>query len=266
VLSDGSAVYTPGISENRSGTSAFYHPDAIGSTRDITNSSQTVTDTRRFDAFGMPTETSGSNPTPFGFVAAGQYQSDTDSGLMLLGHRYYDSSIGRFISRDPAYAGDNWYAYCDNDPLRKADPSGLFGIVGLLPLLGAPGLGEVIGVIIVVVVVVVAIGTIAEGIDRSRAFPSSPPISARPRLGSPPIAIAEPVPVPYSPTKTSGPPGPPDRTNPRNPPKTRVPSKPMPPNWRKPQHGGPPVELPEPTRDEVEQFIIAMGRVLGGAG
>ncbi len=27
-------------------------------------------------------------------------------GLMLLGHRYYDASIGRFISRDPAYAGD----------------------------------------------------------------------------------------------------------------------------------------------------------------
>jgi RHS repeat-associated protein len=94
-----------GLSENRSGTSAFYHPDAIGSTRDITNSTQTVTDTRRFDAFGMLAETTGSNPTPFGFVGGEQYQTDTDSGLLLLGHRYYDNTTGRFISRDPAYAG-----------------------------------------------------------------------------------------------------------------------------------------------------------------
>ena len=48
----------------------------------------------------------GSNPTPFGFVGGSQYQTDADSGLMLLGHRYYDASIGRFISRDPIYAGD----------------------------------------------------------------------------------------------------------------------------------------------------------------
>ena len=46
VLADGSAVYTPGLSENRAGTSAYYHGDSIGSNRDITNSSQTVTDTR----------------------------------------------------------------------------------------------------------------------------------------------------------------------------------------------------------------------------
>ncbi len=35
VLSGGSAVYTPGLSENRAGTSAFYHGDSIGSNRDM---------------------------------------------------------------------------------------------------------------------------------------------------------------------------------------------------------------------------------------
>ncbi len=44
---------------------------------------------------------------------------------MLLGHRYYDASVGRFISEDPIQAGDNWYAYCDNNPLKAIDPSGL---------------------------------------------------------------------------------------------------------------------------------------------
>ena len=44
---------------------------------------------------------------------------------MLLGHRYYDASLGRFLSSDPAQAGSNWYAYCDNNPLVRVDPTGL---------------------------------------------------------------------------------------------------------------------------------------------
>jgi RHS repeat-associated protein len=72
----------------------------------------------------MTTARTGSTPTPFGFVGQGQYQTDADTGLMLLGHRYYDASTGRFLSADPAQAGTNWYDYCDNDPLSKVDPSG----------------------------------------------------------------------------------------------------------------------------------------------
>ncbi len=56
--------------------------------------------------------------------AAG-YQSDSATGLQLLGHRYYDPSIGRFLSSDPAQAGTNWYAYCDNNPLIHSDRTGL---------------------------------------------------------------------------------------------------------------------------------------------
>ncbi|MCW3099802.1 MAG: repeat-containing protein [Chthonomonadaceae bacterium] len=125
VLKDGSAVYTPGLSEHRGTTSKFYHGDALGSTRGITNSSQAVTDTVLYDGFGMTVSRTGTTPTPFGFVGKGQYQTDNDSGLILLGHRYYDASVGRFISSDPAKAGTNWYAYCDNNPLKKTDPLGL---------------------------------------------------------------------------------------------------------------------------------------------
>jgi RHS repeat-associated protein len=65
--------------------------------------------------------------TPFGFVGGEGYQSDPDSGLMLLGARYYDPSSGRFISRDPiGYEGGlNLYAYCENDPVNGIDPDGL---------------------------------------------------------------------------------------------------------------------------------------------
>ena len=52
------------------------------------------------------------------------YQEDA-TGLRLLGHRYYDSSTGRFLTRDPMRDGRNWYSYCGNDPLNARDPNGL---------------------------------------------------------------------------------------------------------------------------------------------
>jgi uncharacterized protein RhaS with RHS repeats len=45
---------------------------------------------------------------------------------MLLGNRYYDPAIGRFLSQDPAQDESNWYSYCGNNPLVAVDPSGLF--------------------------------------------------------------------------------------------------------------------------------------------
>ena len=126
VLSDGAATYTPGLSEHRGIISKFYHSDALGSTRGITGSTQAATDSTLYDGFGMTVSRAGTTPTPFGFVGASQYQTDGDSGLQLLGHRYYDPSIGRFLSSDPAHAGTNWYKYASNNPLRKSDPLGLF--------------------------------------------------------------------------------------------------------------------------------------------
>ncbi len=124
VLNDSAAEYTPGVSENRSGTSSFYDCDRLGSTTDITNSSQTVTNTKVYDAFGMLLSSTGSSAAPFGFVAKGGYQSDSDTGLMLLGHRYYDPSTGRFLTRDHAKDGGNWYDYAGNEPTKYVDPEG----------------------------------------------------------------------------------------------------------------------------------------------
>ncbi len=88
-----------------------------------------------FEAFGNAVTTAdfgGSTTTgrPFGFVGSEQYGTDAESGLLLLGNRYYDPSIGRFLSSDPAHAGSNWYAYCENNPVNAIDPTGLDFIVG----------------------------------------------------------------------------------------------------------------------------------------
>lgn len=108
-----------------------------------------MTDGLRFDAFGMVTGRTGTTPTPFGFVGSGQYQTDGDTGLLLLGHRYYDASVGRFLTADPAKAGGNWYAYCDNNPLNAIDPLGfsIWGVginVGISA--GTVGFGVTIGI------------------------------------------------------------------------------------------------------------------------
>jgi RHS repeat-associated protein len=126
VLSSGSAAYTPGISERISGTTKFTHQDFLGSTSRMLNSAQATTDTRKFDGFGNVLTSTGSSITPFGFAAGWGYQADSDSGLMLLGHRYYDSDTGRFLTRDPHKDSRNWYVYCASNPLARCDSTGLY--------------------------------------------------------------------------------------------------------------------------------------------
>ncbi|MFN3652080.1 MAG: RHS repeat-associated core domain-containing protein [Armatimonadota bacterium] len=137
-MADSRADYTRGgvtglISEREGTTTRTYHGDQLGSTRGLTSSSQSVTHSRDYDAFGMTVGGTGL-PTPFGFVGGQGYQKDPDSGLMLLGARYYDPSVGRFISRDPiGYAGGlNLYGYCGNNPVGASDPSGLISPEGIL--------------------------------------------------------------------------------------------------------------------------------------
>lgn len=66
---------------------------------------------------------SGTWTGPFGYAGGFGYQEDA-TGLKLLGHRYYDSSTGRFLTRDPIKDGGNWYTYCSNDPIVNSDPEG----------------------------------------------------------------------------------------------------------------------------------------------
>jgi uncharacterized protein RhaS with RHS repeats len=47
------------------------------------------------------------------------------TGLYYAQARYYEPRGGRFISEDGARDGLNWYAYCNSNPMRYIDPSGL---------------------------------------------------------------------------------------------------------------------------------------------
>lgn len=66
------------------------------------------------------------------FSAAASYwvsakYTDGETGLLYYGYRYYQSSTGRWISRDPQEeeGGANLYVHTDNSPVGRVDLLGL---------------------------------------------------------------------------------------------------------------------------------------------
>ncbi len=125
VLGDGTASYRPGVSR-RQGTSVSYQHGGLKNLDAQTSVSQSVTAARVYDAFGNVVTSTGAWAGPFGYAGGFGYQQDA-SGLKLLGHRYYDPSTGRFLTRDPIKDGRNWYAYGAGEaaPTTITDPNGL---------------------------------------------------------------------------------------------------------------------------------------------
>jgi RHS repeat-associated protein len=56
---------------------------------------------------------------------SGYYGAST--GLVKLGQRFYDASLGRWTQQDPVPSG-NLYLYTGDNPVNFVDPSGEFGI------------------------------------------------------------------------------------------------------------------------------------------
>ncbi|MCL5061190.1 MAG: RHS repeat-associated core domain-containing protein, partial [Candidatus Thermoplasmatota archaeon] len=77
---------------------------------------------QRFDAWGNKTQSAGASIPQYGYTG----REPDATGLIYYRARYYDPTIGRFISRDPAGMPDgvNRYAYVGNDPVNYTDPSG----------------------------------------------------------------------------------------------------------------------------------------------
>ncbi|CAN5476213.1 hypothetical protein BH11ARM2_BH11ARM2_24520 [soil metagenome] len=123
VLRDAGASYTPGIMERRGSTDRFLTSD-LRSVDSLTNSTGSGSGKRTYDAFGRIDTSSGTWSGPSGFGGKYGYQEDAN-GLKLLGNRWYDAEVGRFLTRDPAKQGRNWYTYCNNDPVGNVDPLGL---------------------------------------------------------------------------------------------------------------------------------------------
>jgi RHS repeat-associated protein len=119
-----------GLARQVRGTGAsYYQYDGLGSTRQLTDASQAVTDTTSYDAWGNVLSSSGTTANPFKYVGSLGYYADADNGLMLLGARYYGAGVGRFWSVDPIRDTLNWYACVRNNPANGVDPTGMSVLV-----------------------------------------------------------------------------------------------------------------------------------------
>lgn len=106
-----------------SGVSNFYEQDGLGSVTSLTNSSGSLSQTYTFDSFGNTTASSGSVANPYQYTAR---EFDSETGLYYYRARYYDPSIGRFVTEDPLAfnAGIDFYVYVGNVPTEYIDPFG----------------------------------------------------------------------------------------------------------------------------------------------
>jgi RHS repeat-associated protein len=107
------------------GTTEYYVSDYRGSIVAMVDASSSANITHRYqyDDFGNVTQKEESDANPFRYVGK--------HGVMYVGEnlyymraRFYDPTIGRFLSEDPIWS-TNLYPYADNNPVMNIDPKGL---------------------------------------------------------------------------------------------------------------------------------------------
>ena len=111
------------------GTIEYYHVDALGSVRAVTDASGAVVRSYHYHPFGEGVGVeAGTDPMRF----TGKPR-DGETGLDYFGARYYAPRVGRFTTVDPVYTWQenlvdpqrwNRYAYVRNSSLRYRDPDG----------------------------------------------------------------------------------------------------------------------------------------------
>lgn len=131
-------VYGAGIDEiltmDRGGQTYYYHDDSLGNIEALTDGTEAIIERTTYDAYGAPKFTDAAfNPggstssvdNPFLFTGR---RLDEETGLYYYRNRYYSSSLGRFIERDPiGYGGGSMglYEYVGGNAINLIDPMGL---------------------------------------------------------------------------------------------------------------------------------------------
>ncbi len=106
-------------------TVRYIHTDALGSVAVVTDQNRNVLERREYEPYGLQlTPIIKDGPGYTGHV------QDAATGLTYMQQRYYDPTIGRFLSVDPVTAyenpvgASNRYWYTNNNPYRFTDPDG----------------------------------------------------------------------------------------------------------------------------------------------
>ncbi|MBL0386934.1 DNRLRE domain-containing protein [Tumebacillus sp. ITR2] len=95
--------------------------NARGDIVELRNATGALVYTYTYDAWGaLVNSTDLTNVNPYRYA---DYRYDSHDGLYYLMSRYYDPSVGRFLSKDAAYAKSS-YAYAGYNPNNYVDPTG----------------------------------------------------------------------------------------------------------------------------------------------
>ena len=109
----------------KSGASFFYQADGLGTITELTDSIATVVQSYVYSSFGkIESQLDPNFVQPYTFTAR---EFDPETGFYYYRARYYEPSIGSFITEDPLEfeAGPNFYRYVLNNPINWVDPFGL---------------------------------------------------------------------------------------------------------------------------------------------
>jgi RHS repeat-associated protein len=107
------------------GVATYLTRDHLGSVREHMNSAGVLTLRRDYDPWGNMSL----GASVGGWAYTGR-ENEPELALLYYRARYYDRTLGRFISEDPIGldGGVNFYAYVANSPVSRTDPSGQAGI------------------------------------------------------------------------------------------------------------------------------------------
>jgi RHS repeat-associated protein len=115
------------ISQKTSADQEYFLTDGQGNTRLTLNSQGNIVSRYSYDAFGNMIEAVGNTSD---YLYSG-HSSESSIGLYYMRARFYDPTLGRFLSRDPYPASlqgqneYNRYAYVASNPINYSDPSGM---------------------------------------------------------------------------------------------------------------------------------------------
>jgi RHS repeat-associated protein len=123
------------IKQTKAANDSYYLYDGLGSTRALTNSTGTITDSYNYESFGSLLNQVGTTENNYLFTGE-QFDKNLDN--YYLRARYYDQNVGRFMQMD-TWMGNNQdpvtlhkYLYANVDPVNNIDPTGNFTLVSVM--------------------------------------------------------------------------------------------------------------------------------------
>lgn len=173
-----------------SGSLNFIHNDHLGTPQQISDAIQTIVWQADYDPFGNATITTGTITNNIRFP--GQYY-DEETGLHYNFYRYYDPSLGRYITSDPIglVGGFNTYGYSLLNPITNTDP---YGLCPICPLLANPGTIAALGKAAAYTTAILgglALGEAMSGSDDDNVVPLFP--EDKPAEQCPPVSDTKPL-------------------------------------------------------------------------